>query len=312
MTSEYAAADRALRRIELTVRRRLDGIVSGDYLGLLPGPGSELAEAREYQPHDDVRRMDWNVTARSSSPHVREVIADRELSTWVLVDATASMDFGTTDMEKRDLAIAAVAALGVLTGRAGNRIGAVIMASSAQDQLIRRFPARSGRGHLLALLRNMAALPRTVAGMRTPTLADGIASLAGAARKRGFVAIVSDFQDGLLESADPPWVNGLRRMTARHEVLAVGIADPRELELPPVGLVTLTDPETGRRREVSTADHQLRQRFADAAREQQELIAAAVRRAGATYLPLRTDRDWVRDVARHVLLQRRRVRRRPA
>lgn len=141
MTEPAASADRALRRIELTVRRRLDGIVAGDYLGLLPGPGSEPAEAREYQPHDDVRRMDWNVTARSSSPHVREVTADRELSTWVLVDATASMDFGTADMEKRDLAVAAVAALGVLTGRAGNRIGAVIMGSSTQDQLIRRFPA---------------------------------------------------------------------------------------------------------------------------------------------------------------------------
>lgn len=148
--------------------------------------------------------------------------------------------------------------------------------------------------------------------MRTPALSEGMAALARSARRRGFAAVVSDFQDGLLDGEDPPWVAGLRRLTARHEVLAIGITDPWELELPPVGMVTLTDPETGRRREVSTADHQLRKRFAEAAQEQQELIAAAVRRAGASYLPLQTDRDWVRDVARHVLLHRRRARRRPS
>ncbi|MFD0821418.1 DUF58 domain-containing protein, partial [Micromonospora zhanjiangensis] len=149
--------ERQVRRLELTVSRRLDGLLHGQYLGLLPGSGSEIAGSREYRPgEDEVRRMDWAVTARTQLPHVREVDADRELSTWLLVDATPSMDFGTADLEKRELAVAAVAAVGFLTAGAGNRLGAYVIGAGG----VRRHPARTGRSYLLGLLRTLLAAPR--------------------------------------------------------------------------------------------------------------------------------------------------------
>jgi uncharacterized protein (DUF58 family) len=295
------AAERELRRLELTITRRLDGLLHGEHLGLLPGVGSEIAGSREYVPgEDDVRRMDWAVTARTTVPHVRELVADRELSTWMLVDGTASMDFGTAAMEKRDLAVAAVAAVGFLTAGAGNRLGAYLM----QGPDVRRYPARTGRTHLLGVLRTLLGAPRTPPG--------GPASLAGALRavhrsggRRGLVVVVSDFLDGSDPAAEPEWGVPLRRLATRHQLLAVQVTDPREEELPDVGLLTLVDPETGRRREVSTASHRLRERYAAAAAEQRRTVASAIRRSGAAHLVLRTDSDWVRDIVRHVFAQRR-------
>lgn len=300
------APERRLRRLELMVTRRLDGMLHGSYLGLLPGIGSEPAGSREYRPgEDEVRRMDWAVTARTAVAHVRQVDADRELATWVLVDATASMDFGTAHFEKRELAVAAVAAVGFLTTGAGNRLGAHLLGPDG----IRRFPARGGRDHLLGLLRTLLAVPRAAPAAAHLPLADAIDGLHRAVPRRGLAVVVSDFLDGLdddgLGPGAPAWEQPLRRLAARHQVLAVQVRDPRELELPDVGLLTLVDPETGRRREVPTASRKLRARYAAAARTQQASIEAAVRRAGAARLGLRTDRDWVADIVRHVYAQRR-------
>ncbi|RJL36053.1 DUF58 domain-containing protein [Bailinhaonella thermotolerans] len=297
------ATERALRRLELTVTRRLDGLLQGDHLGLLPGPGSEPAEGRAYVPGDDVRAMDWNLTARANAPHVRDRVADRELETWLLVDATASMDFGTGLMEKRDLALAAVAAVGFLAQRSGNRVGAQIMHASGA----RRIPARPGRAHLLALLRALVETPRSEPAPRPPGLGPGAVLLSRTASRRGLAVVVSDF----LEPVES-WARPLRLLARRHQVLAAEVLDPRELTLPDVGLLAVVDPETGRRREVPTASRRLRERYAAAALAQREAIARAVRDAGAAHLRLRTDGDWMREVVRHVRAQRRLAAARPA
>ncbi|MGW4944873.1 DUF58 domain-containing protein [Actinoplanes sp. NPDC004185] len=300
------APERRLRRLELMVTRRLDGMLHGSYLGLLPGIGSEPAGSREYRPgEDEVRRMDWAVTARTAVAHVRQVDADRELATWVLVDATASMDFGTAEFEKRELAVASVAAVGFLTTGAGNRLGAHLLGPDG----VRRFPARGGRNHLLGMLRTLLAVPRSAPVTEQVPLAEAIDGLHRAVNRRGLAVVVSDFLDGLDEDGlgpgAPTWEQPLRRLAARHQVLAVQIRDPREQELPDVGLLTLVDPETGRRREVPTASRKLRERYAEGARRQQASIETGLKRAGAAHLGLRTDRDWVADIVRHVYAQRR-------
>ncbi|GIF78457.1 DUF58 domain-containing protein [Asanoa siamensis] len=302
-TVRQLAPEERLRRLELLVTRRLDGMLQGQYLGLLPGPGSEFAGSREYRPgEDEVRWMDWAVTARTNVPHVREVDADRELTTWVLVDGSASMDFGTAEVEKRELAVAAVAAVGFLTAGAGNRLGAHVL---RQDG-VRRVPARTGRVHLQAVLRDLLDAEREPAGAEPVGLGTAIEGLQRTAIHRGLAVVVSDFLD------EGEWEGPLKRLGARHQVLAVEVTDPRELELPDVGLITLVDPETGRRREVSTGNRKLRERYAAAAREQRRAVADALRRSGADHLPLRTDRDWVADIVRHVLSQRRRAAAAPA
>ncbi|MEV7989075.1 DUF58 domain-containing protein [Micromonospora sp. NPDC085948] len=303
------APDQRVRRLELTVTRRLNGLLHGQYRGLLPGPGSEPAGSREYRPgEDEVRRMDWAVTARTGVPHVRQIDSDRELTTWLLVDGSASMEFGTAELDKRELAVAAVAAVGFLTAGVGNRLGAQVLRADG----VRRFPARSGRTHLLTLLRTLLAAPRPTApgdrpGWRPPDLADGLDALHRIANRRGLVVVVSDFLDGLPDDpAQPaPWERTLRRLAVRHQVLAIEVTDPRELELPDVGLITLMDPETGRRREVCTSDRRLRERYAEAAAAQRDQIHQSLRRSGATHLPLRTDGDWSADIVRHVHAQRR-------
>ncbi|RIV41206.1 DUF58 domain-containing protein [Micromonospora radicis] len=303
------APQRRLRRLELTITRRLDGLLHGQHLGLLPGPGSEPAGSREYRAgEDEVRRMDWSVTARTAVPHVRTVDADRELTTWTLVDATPSMDFGTAELEKRELAVAAVATVGFLTAGTGNRLGAHLLG----DAGVRRFPARTGRHHLISLLRTLMEVPRGRPATQPVALADGIDGLRRAAGRRGLAVVVSDFLDGLpdeglagADGAPPQWEAPLRRLAARHQVLAVEVRDPRELELPDVGLITLVDPESGRRREVATGSRRLRERYAAAAAAQRLAVARALRRSGAAHLPLSTDRDWIADIVRHVHAQRR-------
>ncbi|GAB3838617.1 DUF58 domain-containing protein [Micromonospora andamanensis] len=305
----HLAPQRRLRRLELTITRRLDGLLHGQHLGLLPGPGSEPAGSREYRPgEDEVRRMDWSVTARTTVPHVRTVDADRELTTWALVDATPSMDFGTAELEKRELAVAAVAAVGFLTAGSGNRLGAHLLG----DAGVRRFPARTGRHHLLGLLRTLLEVPRGRPASDPVPLAEAIDGLRRSAGRRGLAVVVSDFMDGLPDEGvagagggPPDWERALRRLAARHQVLAVEVRDPRELELPDVGLITLVDPESGRRREVATGSRRLRDRYAAAAAAQRLAVARALRRAGAAHLPLSTDRDWIADIVRHVHAQRR-------
>ncbi|WP_020577578.1 DUF58 domain-containing protein [Actinopolymorpha alba] len=298
------APERALRRLELTIVRRLEGFLHGEHLGLLPGPGTDLAEARAYRPgEDDVRRMDWSVTARTATPHVRDVIADRELETWVLVDMSASMDFGTAALEKRELAVAAVGTVGFLTHRLGDRFGGVVVRGGR----IRRWPARSGRLALYGLLRSLLAEPRTEPEEPDDDFATAVDQFSRAYQRRGLRVVVSDFLDG--SGNDPglplPWERAMKLLSARHQVLAVEVLDPLELELPDVGVVWLTDPETGGVREVNTGDAALRVRYAEAAAAHRERVRATLRRSGAAHLTLRTDRDWVSDTARFVLGHRR-------
>ena len=285
-----------LRRLDLAITRKLDGILQGDYRGLVPGHGSELGESRQYQAGDDVRRMDWNVTARMQLPHVRETIADRELETWALVDLSASLGFGTAACEKRDLAVAALAAVGFLTSRTGNRIGAVTL----EGPRLATIPARTGRHHLLALLQRVVT-SATTDHVGASDLGHGLHRLSATMKRRGLAVIISDFLD------DGPWDRSLRVLAARNEALAIEVVDPRELELPDVGVVELEDPETGARIEVQTSNGALRTRFSDAASAQRDQIAARIRAAGADHLVLRTDRDWLLDLVRFVAWRRERI-----
>lgn len=304
------AGDGRLRRLELAVTRRLDGLLHGRYQGLLPGLGSEPAGSREYRPgEDEVRRMDWAVTARTTVPHVRQLDADRELTTWLLVDGSISMEYGTAELDKRELAVAAVAAVGFLTVGVGNRLGAQVLTPTA----LRRYPPGSGRTHLFGLLRMLLAAPRhggydgDTAPLASPDLATALDGVHRTATRRGLVVVISDFLDGLPDAPGraAPWERILRRLAVRHQVLAVEVTDPREWDLPDVGLVTLLDPENGRRREVWTGDPRLRRRYAAAAAAQRDQVRQSLRRSGAAHLPLRTDRDWVADIVRYVHQQRR-------
>ncbi|MFF0311840.1 DUF58 domain-containing protein [Streptosporangium sp. NPDC004379] len=293
-----------LKQLELTIVRRLDGLLHGSYEGLIPGPGSEAGDSRVYVPgEDDIRRMDWAVTARTGVPHVRDLIADRELETWALADLSPSMDFGTAVMEKRDLVVAAIGAIGFLAGRIGDRFGAYVL----HDEHIHRMPARSGRPALYGLLHSLAEAPRGRPVAGAPDLAEAVGVLASVRRRRGLRVIVSDFlgaEPVLDPRVEPPWERPMRRLAARHQVLAVEVIDPRELELPGVGLVSLVDPESGRTREVRLTGG-LRAAYAEAAAAQRAATRAALRRCGAAHLVLRTDRDWLLDIAQFVLRQRR-------
>ncbi|ATO17450.1 DUF58 domain-containing protein [Micromonospora sp. WMMA2032] len=307
-----ATGDRSgavLARLQLMVTRKLDGLLQGDYAGLLPGPGSEAGESREYRPGDDVRRMDWPVTARTTMPHVRRTVADRELETWLAVDLSASLDFGTGRWLKRDVAVAAVAALAHLTVRGGNRIGAVVGTGApatpgrwrgasppAGPGSLHRLPARAGRKEAQGLLRAVAGTEIQPGRSDLGALVD---MLNRPPRRRGVAVVISDF-------LSPPqqWGRPLRKLRVRHDVLAVEIVDPRELELPDVGVLPVVDPESGELHEVQTADPGLRRRYAEAAAAQRGAIAAELRAAGAAHLRLRTDRDWLLDMVRFVAAQR--------
>jgi uncharacterized protein (DUF58 family) len=311
-----ARAEAVLSRLQLLVTRKLDGLLQGDYAGLLPGPGSEAGESREYRPGDDVRRMDWPVTARTTTPHVRRTVADRELETWLAVDLSASLDFGTARWLKRDLVIAAAAAMAHLTVRGGNRIGAVVgtgseaplparswrrrkdgpaTATAAAPSIV-RLPARPGRKEAQGLLR---AIARTEIRPGRTDLGELIDRLNRPPRRRGVAVVISDF----LSPVDS-WARPVRKLGVRHDVLAIEVVDPRELELPDVGVLTLTDPETGQMHEVQTSDPELRRRYAEAAGEQRGAIARALRAAGTAHLRLRTDTDWLLDMVRFVAAQR--------
>src|SRR4051794_10221004 len=246
---DLGSAEPLLRRLELAVRNRLDGLLQGNYLGLVPGPGSEAGESRLYLPGDDVRRMDWPVTARTMTPHVRQTIADRELETWLVLDLSPSMDFGTALSEKRELVLAAITAIVHLTVRGGNRVGAIV--SNGED--VFRVPALGGRNHARYLVRRGAQTPRAASG-GGPGVAELLEALRRPPRRRGLVAVVSDFLDSTVPTAAeaPPWERALRALSARHQLLGVEVLDPRELELPAAGLMTFVDPETGRQLEVQT------------------------------------------------------------
>lgn len=283
----------AARRLQLDVGRKLDGLLQGNHVGLLPGPGTEPAEARRYLPGDDVRRIDWAVTARTLETAVRDTVAERELETTLVVDLSGTMCFGTAHWQKRELAISAAAAFAHLSGGPGDRVGAVVVSPSQ----VRRVPPRAGRLATLSLLHVLLACPRgDEAG---PGLSAALRQAADPPRRRGLLVVVSD----LLDTGD--WQGPLARLAQRHDVVVAEIVDPRELALPDMGVLRLVDPQTGRELEVQTSDAGLRGRYAVAAAEQRAEHARVVRSAGAGHVVLRTDRDWLHDLAGYLGRRRR-------
>lgn len=282
-----------LSGLQLTVLRRLDGLLSGDHAGLLPGAGSEPGEARPYVAGDDPRRIDWAVTARTDEPHVRDTIADHELELWLVVDGSSSLAFGTGRTTKHEIAWAAAGAFALLAARGGNRVGAVTTGSDR-----RVVPARSGSGHIGALLAALAHRPADDDRGDLPGAIDLLRRLTG---RRGMVVVVSDFLGA------PEWERPLRAVAHRHEVIAVEVIDPREVELPDVGLIAVVDPETGRRRLVDTGDEQTRDRYGALAAQRRTDLQHRLAAVGADQLTLGTDRDWVLDLVRFVASRRARL-----
>ncbi|MFM7537080.1 MAG: DUF58 domain-containing protein [Acidimicrobiales bacterium] len=289
--AQVAARAAELRRLEVRISRLLDGVLAGEHRTVRTGPGSERAAPRRYEPGDDARRIDWNLTARSAEVQVRATDADRELETWIIADRSASLDFGTTVREKREVALAVVAAFGFLAARSGNRIGLLL----AGGPSIVRVAPRCGRTALMAALAVLHDQPRHAAGPGAGAdLPEALTHLERVQARRGQLVVVSDF----LDAGD--WATPLRRLGLRHEVIAVQVVDPRELALPDVGLLAVVDPETGRTLEVPTGSARLRERYATAAAERHAGIARRVRAAGARHLVVSTEEDWLVAVARFV------------
>lgn len=294
--TELAARAAWLRRLELDVRHRIEGRLSGDTVALGRGPGSDRVGARFYEPGDDARRIDWNLTARATRPHVHVTEPDRELETWFVADCSASLDFGTTRREKRELVSAAMATFGFLAAGSGGRIGVLVCGGDR----VRRFPARPGRTAVLAALGALADQPRAASAPAPGAdLGGALEQLARQRPRRGRVVVASDF----LETAS--WQRPLGLLASRHDVVAVHVLDRRELELPEVGLLRVVDAETGRLLEVETRSPRLRARYAQAAEVRTDRIRSDVERSGARYLSLRTDRDWAADAVAFLRTARR-------
>jgi uncharacterized protein (DUF58 family) len=295
LTATATPPDAILRALDLTIRRRIDSLVSGEHRAPALGSGTELAQIRPYQLGDDVRQIDWAVTARMREPHVRVQVAERTLSTWLLIDVSPSMTFGTADRLKADVAEGAALAVGHVATRQGNRLG--VLPFGADDRIPMR--PRQGRSGLLNLQLALRAEPPREGGGAT-SLGEAITRAAQLARQRGLVVIVSDFR------GPRDWHRPLLRLLDRHHVIAIEVRDPREQELPAVGDLWLVDPETGRQLRVDTNSPRLRKRFAARAAEEREALAAELRRSRSEHIVLSTAGDWLRELVRHLNRRRRR------
>ncbi len=290
--------ERLLRRLEWTVLRRLDGLLQGDYRTLFRGFGLDLADLREYQLHDDVRYIDWNVTARLVTPHVREFQEDREVAAWFLLDLSASVDFGSGAVRKRTLSTELVAVLARLFTRYGNRIGAVLHAEG-RDEVI---PARNGRRHVLHVLDRISAIaaPPSRAPGKLTDLSQLLAFAQPVIKRRSVVFVVSDF------ISLPGWGRRLAQLARRHEVVAVRLYDPLEIELPDLGLIVMQDAETGEQLTVDTHDRAFRRRFAEAAARREAELRSGLAEAGVDCLELATDEALDAALLRFTQLRKRR------
>ena len=292
-----AGVEHILRRLEWTVIRRLDGLLQGDYRTLLRGSGLDLADLREYQLHDDVRHIDWNVTARLQVPHVRVFTEDREMAAWFLLDLSPSVDFGSTDQRKRNVSAEFVAVLARMLTRHGNRVGALLYGAGVDTIL----PARGGRLHVLNLLHAMQTRPLAAASGSTK-LHELLRTAAATIRRRSTIFVVSDF------ISEPGWEKPLAMLAQRHEVLAVRLLDPMELELPDLGLIPIRDAETGEQLLIDTHDAGFRKRFARIAAQREADLRQAFVQAGVDTLELSTGDDLVGAVMRFAELRRRKSR----
>jgi uncharacterized protein (DUF58 family) len=292
-------SDQLLRQLEWSVIRRLDGTLQGDFRTLMRGGGVDLADLREYQLHDDVRHIDWNVTARLQVPHVRMFLEDRDLSCWLLLDLSGSVHFGSAGTTKLAVSEGFVATLARVITRHGNRVGAVFYGQQVDGVL----PPGSSRLHVLNLLQRMRAPQRTGGGeRRTTALADLLKGAETLIRRRSLLVVVSDF------ISTPGWADGLARLARRHDVVAVRLLDPMEMELPDVGLVTVEDAETGEQIFIDTSDPAYRERYAAIAQQQEEALREALGRSGADILELATDDDLLDAMLRFAQLRRGKLR----
>ncbi|HEY9240280.1 MAG TPA: DUF58 domain-containing protein [Burkholderiaceae bacterium] len=296
-TAALPSAEALLKRLEWTVIRRLDGLLQGDYRTLFRGAGLDLADLREYQHHDDVRHIDWNVTARLQQPYVRQFTEDRELTAWFLVDLSASVDFGSNEHTKREIAREFVGVLARLLTRHGNRVGALLYGIDVDTVL----PAGSGRVHVLNLLQRMGQRPEQTASGATDLRALLVAAQ-GTIKRRSSVFVVSDFISA------PGWDQALAQLSMRHEVTAVRLYDPLEMELPDIGLVTMRDAESGEQLVVDTHDRGFRTRFAAAAEQRETELRDGLARAGVDTLELSTDDPVLDSILRFADLRKQRSR----
>jgi len=275
-----------LRSLDLAVRRRVEGMLAGDHRSSVLGRGTELAQVRAYVPGDDVRRIEWNVTARTGEAHVRVDLAERVLVTWIVLDGSASMAFGTAERRKADVAEGVCLALGHLASRRGNRLGVVAFGGARQTAV----PPRQGRTGMLSLLLALREEP-PMTGAGDGTLADGLHLVGRLAQQRSLVAVVSDFR------GPRDWRPALLRLAGGHDVIAVEVRDPREESLPSVGELRLVDPETGRQLRVNTRDKGLRDRFAAAAAAERADLKRDLGAIGVGHVVVSTEGDWLRGVA---------------
>ena len=289
--------EKLLKKLEWTVIRRLDGILQGDYRTLFRGFGLDLADLREYQYHDDVRHIDWNVTARLQTPYVREYHEDRDLNAWFLVDLSPSVDFGSGEVLKRSVAADFVSVLARLLTRHGNRVGALLY-SDKVDTVV---PARSGRRHVLHLMSAMRKRPQPATSEGT-RLEELLRTAFSVVKRRSLVFVVSDFISA------PGWAKPLALLARRHEVTAVRLYDPLEMELPDLGLFVMQDAETGEQLFIDTNDKGFRRRFAEAARRRETELRAAFRDAGVDALELATADDLADAILRFADLRKQRTR----
>jgi uncharacterized protein (DUF58 family) len=290
-------AEAILRRLDWTVIRRLDGLLQGDYRTLFRGFGLDLADLREYQYGDDVRHIDWNVTARLQTPYVREYHEDREVTAWFLLDLSPSVDFGSGQVRKRGVAADFVAVLARILTRHGNKVGALFYGEDV-DAVI---PARSGRRHVLQILHKMIARPAPKRNQPTD-LGELLSAAAHLMRRRSLVFVVSDF------FSVPGWEQKLGQLAQRHEIVAVRLHDPLESNLPDIGMLVVQDAETGEQIFVDTHDRGFRKRFAAAAQKRETQLRAGFANAGIDALELSTDDDLVDAIRRFADMRKRRSR----
>ena len=287
--------ERILQRLDWQVIRRLDGLLQGDYRSLFYGYGVDFADLREYEPGDDIRYIDWNVTARMATPYVRQYVEDREITAWFLLDLSPSMDFGTVQNLKRAILVDFVATLTRLLTRHGNRVGAIFYGSRVE----RTIPARGGRIQVLRLINDLLKQPQLARAPFTnlsPLLAAGLHGI----RRRALIFIISDFISA------PGWERPLSLLNHRHEVVAIRLWDPREAELPDIGPIIMEDAETGEQLYVDTHDKKFRQRFQAAARRREAALIEVFKRSGVDLLPLSTEEDLVRAIVRFATLRQQR------
>ena len=295
MSRSPANPDALLRRLEWTVIRRLDGLLQGDYRTLFRGFGLDLADIREYQYHDDVRHIDWNVTARLATPYVREYNEDREVTAWFLLDMSPSVEFGSADVRKRSVLADFVTVLARLLTKHGNRVGALIYGDGVEQVV----PARSGRRHVLHILNTMLTRP-PLKRAATTNLQDFLATAFAVMPRRSLVFVISDF------ISTPGWGKPLAQLAKRHENVAVRLYDPLEMEMPDLGLLVIEDAETGEQLFVDTHDKGFRRRFAEAAQRRERTLRTSLREAGVDALELCTDDDLVDAIMRFADLRKRR------